>query len=179
MESNGRSRLRASRFPVPPGSGPSGVSVPTSAVATARTVPSPPSGQTTAAPSSTACRAWPVPGSAMVVSSQIGSPQPWARQVVVTRARTASRSVNFVGLTMIPARFSGGASSSQTLGPELVAVRAATPSGDPGGLQNRVTPRDDDRDDDREDDDRDDDPERRAVEHRPTLAGAGCAPSGQ
>ena len=60
----------------------------------------------------------------------------------------------------------------ETLGAEVVAVGAAATSGDPRGLQNGVTPGDDDRDDDRENDERDDDPERRAVEHRPTLAGA-------
>ena len=102
-ESIGKLRLRANRFAVPPGRRPMGVSVPTSAAATARTVPSPPNGQTSAAPSRTACRAWPVPGSWAVVWTHSGSAQPAARQLLVTCARTEPRSPNLVGLTMMAA----------------------------------------------------------------------------
>ena len=172
MESNGRSRLRASRFPVPPGSGASGVSVPTNAVATARTVPSPPSGHTTTAPASTACRAWPVPGSVMVVSSQIGSPQPCARQVAVTRARTA---LEIGELRRVDDDPGPPQRCRVVVGPlrsEVVPVRPTPSPGDARGLQDDIAPRHDHGDDDRDDDDRDDDPERRAVEHSQTLAGA-------
>ena len=94
-------------------------------------------------------------------------------------AATAAASANLVGLTMTPARFSGGASVVGPLGTEVVAVRAATAPRDPGGLQDDVAPRHHHGDDDDEDDDRDDDPERRAVEHSQTLAGAEGSASGQ
>ena len=111
IESMGSPRLRASRLPVPPGSRPRGVVVPTSPWATARTVPSPPSEHTSCAPCSTAARAWPRPGSATVVSAQIGEPQPCARHTSSICTRNESRSVNFVGFTTMPARGAEGCGS--------------------------------------------------------------------
>lgn len=106
-DSIGSSRLRANRLPVPPGSRPIGTSESTSAAATARTVPSPPSGQIRSAPSSIACRAWPAPGSSGVVSIHAGGSQPCSRQTASMLSRVfaaAASSSNFVGLTMIAAR---------------------------------------------------------------------------
>ena len=58
---------------MPTGSTPIGRSEATMVSATARTVPSPPAATTMSAPSSSACRAWPLPGSSTVVSYQSGS----------------------------------------------------------------------------------------------------------
>ena len=63
-------RLRASRFPVPAGSTPAGISVPASSAHTTRTVPSPPATSTRSTASSIARRAIVTPASSSVVSSQ-------------------------------------------------------------------------------------------------------------
>ena len=70
----------------------------------ARTVPSPPATNTTAAPSSTACFACPVPGSSAVVSSHAGSGQPASASCSVMPARSSSRPSTRFGLTMTAVR---------------------------------------------------------------------------
>ncbi len=108
----GSSRLRARRFPVPPGSRPIGTPVPTISWATARTVPSPPNAQTTSTPSASAARVWPKPTSCSSVSRKSGTSQPCSVQ---TRSMTPFWSEpspsSLVGLTMTAIRFRGGASS--------------------------------------------------------------------
>ena len=91
-------RLRASRLPVPPGSSPRATSVPTSAEATARTVPSPPSEATTSEPARTASRPCFSPVSSAVVSIHDGSSQPCWAAALATSSLAASRSSTFTGL---------------------------------------------------------------------------------
>ena len=111
---------------MPPGSRPIGVSVPTSAAATARTVPSPPSGQTIVTPCSTAWRACPVPGSSTVVSIHSGCAQPAARQRLGDLRADRLQVVELGGVDddrRLALRFGGRRSGA--LGAEVVARRAA------------------------------------------------------
>ena len=94
----GRSRLRASRLPVPVGRMASGTSHAAIAVTAAMTVPSPPATNTRSQPCLTASRHMPAPGSSTVVSSQSGSSQPCRDMNVSTRRVRAGRSVTLVGL---------------------------------------------------------------------------------
>ena len=105
------SRLRASRFPVPSGRIPRETSVPTSASATARTVPSPPPAMTTSTPAATASSAGPRPGSSSVVSRMSGSSQPFSR-LIRSSSRLASSAPALVGLMTRAACCLRGSTSS-------------------------------------------------------------------
>ena len=109
----GRSRLRASRLPVPPGSSPIGTPEPAISCATARTVPSPPNALMTSTPASRAWRVCPNPTSCSSVSMKSGSSQPCCAQTAAMRSLTLAPSPSsLVGLTTTARRFSGTTDSS-------------------------------------------------------------------
>ncbi len=112
MSSRGSKRLRANRFPVPAASTPRGTPLPARVAPTTRTVPSPPSAQTTSASAWIAARVWPSPGSSGVVSHQTGSAQPASSQISATRRFVAARSVTLVGLTTTAIRGRSSVSSA-------------------------------------------------------------------
>ena len=93
-------RLRASRLPVPAGTMPTGMPVPASSAQTSRTVPSPPQTSTRSAPATAAASAMPVPGSSIVVYSQVGVDQPDSCAMAVTIVRNAATSSTLIGLTI-------------------------------------------------------------------------------
>src|SRR5699024_3615417 len=81
-----------------PISRPIGTPVSRSAAATDRTVPSPPTATTVEAPWATASNAWPVPGSARVVSHHNGAGRPRPAAMASAFFRNAGNDT-FVGLT--------------------------------------------------------------------------------
>ena len=182
--STGRSRLRASRLPVPPGSSPIGVSLPTIASATARTVPSPPSGQTRSTPLAEGLLGLPGAGVALggqdeqrlgpaVVDRLLGDPPAHRRHVVELGGVDDDR-----GAT------SGGVGHG-ALRAEVVAVRAAPPPAAPVGAAGAAHPHpgppgDAEGEQDDEDDRPEGDPAGVFVKHGPTLPhGRGGIGTGQ
>ena len=111
---------------MPAGNTASAAAEPTIPSAHARTVPSPPLTKTTSAPSATACRACPVPGSSRVVSSHPGSGQPAAASASSTSAWRPPTLSTRTGLKITTER-SGPVAGSRWASPgtgSLVAVPA-------------------------------------------------------
>ncbi len=71
---------------MPAGTTPTGTPVPASSAHTVRTVPSPPQTSTRSAPEIAACSAIERPGSSIVVSYQVGAPQPVSSAIRSTMA---------------------------------------------------------------------------------------------
>ena len=92
---------------MPAGTTAIGVPLPASPAAQAVTVPSPPHATTRSAPSATAVRACPWPGSSGVVASHIGSPHPRSAMAARTWPRNLATSSNFAGLMITAARLTG------------------------------------------------------------------------
>src|SRR6266511_4111992 len=125
----GMSKLAASRLPVPPGSTASGTSVPARPVTHAITVPSPPWAMTRSAPSATAWRVTPWPGSCRVVSSHSTSSPALASACSVSRRRLALSPPPVAGLNTTAIRVplamadDRSASPAEDAGPGLLAQR--------------------------------------------------------
>ena len=169
---------------MPPGSRPIGVSQPTIASATARTVPSPPSGQTRSTPLERASSACPVPGSRSVVRMNSGSAQPWLIDCSVIRLAHRRHVVELGGVDDDRRATNGGVGHG-ALRAEVVAVRAAPPPATTVGSAGTANahpcpPCDAEGEQDDENDRREGDPAGVFAKHGPTLPhGRGRIGTGQ
>src|SRR5215210_672941 len=114
-------RLPASRFPVPPGMTPRGISVPTSAAAACMVVPSPPNTATMstswATPYSASSRAWPGPTVARTSTSH-----PPLRRVLATRSMPTRAVRAAIGFAMRSDRVISELPFPLDVGADLVGV---------------------------------------------------------